>query len=78
MQASPKMNGKSNVPVKLKSASSMRSITSNSSSIASISRRGKSIQNVEALLKNPESSLNEVLKKINVEDWYVSFYFMKI
>ncbi|CAG9534618.1 unnamed protein product [Cercopithifilaria johnstoni] len=69
-KALPKMNGKGNTSsMKLKSASSMRSITSNSSSIASISRRERCIQNVEALLKNPESSLNEALKKFDDEDW---------
>ncbi|VBB34642.1 unnamed protein product [Acanthocheilonema viteae] len=70
VQASSKSNRKdNNIPVKLKSASSMRSIASNSSSIASISRCGKCIQNVEVLLKNPESSLNEALQKLNADDW---------
>ncbi|VDM92501.1 unnamed protein product, partial [Litomosoides sigmodontis] len=67
--ASTKRNEKSSVPFKLKSASSLRSITSNSSSIASVSRRGKCVQNVEALLKNPECSLNQAMQKFDAEDW---------
>ncbi|VDK68239.1 unnamed protein product [Onchocerca ochengi] len=71
--ASLKKNNKDNLSGKLKSASSMRSIVSNSSSIASISRRNKGIQNMEALLKNPESSLNDALEKLDAEDWNGKF-----
>ncbi|VDO36594.1 unnamed protein product [Onchocerca flexuosa] len=71
--ASLKKNNKDNLPGKLKSASSMRSIVSNSSSIASISRHNKGTQNMEALLKNPESSLNDALEKLDAEDWYFFF-----
>ncbi|EFO13497.1 hypothetical protein LOAG_15032, partial [Loa loa] len=54
---------------KLKSSSSMRSIISNSSSITGISKREKYVQNMEALLKNPEFALNDALQKLNAEEW---------
>ncbi|VDM07726.1 unnamed protein product [Wuchereria bancrofti] len=74
IQASPKVIRKNN----LKSASSMRSITSNSSSVTSMSKREKRVQNIEMLLKNPESSLNDALQKLDAEEWNGKLYAIEV
>ncbi|KAM3718059.1 Crescerin-like protein [Dirofilaria immitis] len=78
IHASSKRNNKGESFEKLKSASSMRSVISNSSSITSISRRGKGIQNMEVLLKNPEFSLNDALEKLDAEDWNGKLYAIEV
>ncbi|VDO31975.1 unnamed protein product, partial [Brugia timori] len=74
IQASPKVIRKNN----LKSASSMRSITSNSSSVISTSKREKCVQNIEMLLKNPEFSLNDALQKLDAEEWNEKLYAIEV
>ncbi|KAK6107367.1 CLASP N terminal family protein [Brugia pahangi] len=74
IQASPKVIRKNN----LKSASSMRSITSNSSSVISTSKREKCVQNIEMLLKNPEFSLNDALQKLDAEEWNGKLYAIEV